>query len=226
MIGEFSMPQYGTRRLPARHRLAGLPLIVACAGVFCLSGCASTGSGTAQATTTRTTSAAPAAAQTRALHALVELAAQRIMTADTVAAAKWGTDKPIDDPVREKAVLDDALAQAAKLNVNQIIVRRIFEGQISASKVVQRALYARWKASPALRPTRRPDLTTQVRPVLDRIDGQLLTAIGQAQPLLSGDSRCTATLDHEISATARTMRLDPIHQDGLRRSLAGACGPA
>ena len=39
------------------------------------------------------------------LLALVDFAAQRVQIADAIAAAKWGTDAPVNDPVREKAVL-------------------------------------------------------------------------------------------------------------------------
>ena len=226
------MAPSGSARLPAAHRLFALPLLLACAGAFCLSACATGASGngngggsaSARPTAGGTPSAAPAA-QTRAMRSLVSLAAQRVMTADTVAAAKWGTNQPIDDPAREKAVMDGVLAQAAKASMNQDIVRRIFEGQMTANKTVQQALYSRWTASPALRPTHRPDLATQVRPVLDRIDAQLLDAIGQAEPLLSGDPRCKAILDQDVAATAATMRLDAVHLAGVKQSLAAACRP-
>ena len=219
------MPHHSSARTPTPYRMVVLPLLLACAGALCLSACTSAGSGSAQVTTGGTASTAPADG-TQGVRTLVGLAAQRIMTADTVAAAKWGTSRPIDDPAREKVVLDGALAQAAKRGVNPLVARRVFEGQIAASKVVQHALYAQWTASPALRPTHRPDLATQVRPVLDRIDGQLLDAIKQAQPLLSGAPGCAALMDREISDTARTMRLDTVHREALRQSLTGACRAA
>jgi len=35
------------------------------------------------------------------LHPVVDLSAQRVLVGDLVAASKWGTDQPIDDPARE-----------------------------------------------------------------------------------------------------------------------------
>src|SRR5262249_37644360 len=49
------------------------------------------------------------------LLALADLAAQRVQIADAVAAAKWGTDTPIDDPAREQAVLDNAATKSRQL---------------------------------------------------------------------------------------------------------------
>lgn len=76
----------------------------------------------------------------------------------------------------------------------------------------------------------RSDLATQVRLVLDRIDRQLLDAIKQAQPRLSGalhaQPGCSAVVGREITATARAMRLDAVHGEALRESLAGVCGAA
>ncbi|MGP3690522.1 chorismate mutase [Streptomyces sp. IBSNAI002] len=158
----------------------------------------------------------------QALSKLVRLSAERVMTADTVAAAKWGTEQPIDDPARERAVLDAAASQAAERGVDRAGVQRIFEGQITANKTVQRALYAAWEKNPALRPGARPDLATEVRPVLDRIDGDLITAIHEAQPFLSS-SGCGAALDEAKAGVIGQMHLDGIHRTGLDQALAHAC---
>ncbi|MFE2856721.1 chorismate mutase [Streptomyces lavendulae] len=158
----------------------------------------------------------------QALGTIARLAAERVMTADAVAAAKWGTGQPIDDPAREKTVLDRAAARAAELGIDQATVRRIFEDQIAANKAVQRALYAQWRADPAARPTHRPDLATQVRPVLDRVDSRLLTAIKEARPLLSRPD-CDALLDRRKATTARAMNLDAVHRSGLAQALSHTC---
>ncbi|MEU9480467.1 chorismate mutase [Streptomyces sp. NPDC048191] len=157
-----------------------------------------------------------------ALGTIARLAGERVMTADTVAAAKWGTRQPIDDPAREKTVLDSAAAQGAQLGIPPATVRRIFTDQIAANKDVQRALYTRWHAQPAEQPTHRPDLATQVRPVLDRIDGRLLAAIVQARPLLDGPG-CSALLRQQKETTARALGLDAVHKTGLDQALAHIC---
>lgn len=55
---------------------------------------------------------APAVAADRhTLVPLVDLAAQRVLVGDKVAAAKFGTDQPIDDPAREQQILDSVAAR-------------------------------------------------------------------------------------------------------------------
>ncbi|MFE5486330.1 hypothetical protein [Streptomyces sp. NPDC056527] len=120
------------------------------------------------------------------------------------------------------AVVEIAAAKAAKLGIDQTAVRRIFEDQIAANKAVQRSLHARWQEQPTEQPTHRPSLTAEVRPIPDRVDRQLLTAVQKAQPLLS-DTECRATLDRERSSTAKAMALDAIHRSGLDQSLAHTC---
>lgn len=191
-------------------------LVLTGAGAAALVAC-----GSSQNAGTGPTRSSTATAE-QALGTIARLAGERVMTADTVAAAKWGTTQPIDDPAREKTVLDGAASQAAKLGIDQATVQRIFKDQMAANKDVQRELYAQWQAQPAEQPTHRPDLAIQVRPVLDRIGSQLLTAIQAALPLLSSPD-CSALLEREKTTTSRTMGLDAIHRAGLDRALAHTC---
>ncbi|MFD8229872.1 chorismate mutase [Streptomyces massasporeus] len=196
-------------------------IALTCIGAAALVAC-----GGSHIASTRPAQTRPAAvsgsASGKALGMIVRLAAERVMTADTVAAAKWGRAQSIDDPAREKKVLDNAATQATKLGIDQSAVQRIFEDQITANKTVQRALFTQWQAQPTEQPTHRPDLATQVRPVLDRVDSQLLSAIQQAQPLLSSPE-CGALLEQEQATTARSMGLDAVHKNGLAQALAHTC---
>ncbi|MFJ1562398.1 chorismate mutase [Streptomyces mirabilis] len=194
-------------------------LALACAGVSATVACGySNGTSSAQPSPP---SACPTTAE-KALRTLVRLVAERVIAADTVAAAKWNTSQPIENPAREKTVLDSAVSQAAKLGIDQAFIQRIFEDQITANKIVQQTLHTQWRTQPAQQPNRHPDLATEVRPLLDRVDRELLVAIGQAQPLLFS-SRCGAVLDHEKAATAKALSLDPIHRGGLDQALAHIC---
>ncbi len=104
---------------------------------------------------------------------LVDLAAQRVYIADAVASAKWGTDAPINDPVREKTVLDGAVTKSIQLAIDPVVSVQVFTDQIEANKAVQYALHSRWSAHPDHAPATRPDLG-RVRPVLDQITDGLL----------------------------------------------------
>ncbi|MFC7648042.1 chorismate mutase [Streptosporangium lutulentum] len=74
---------------------------------------------------------------------------QRILLADKVAAAKFGTDQPIDDPARERQVLDQVTSLSDRMGLNPAAGLRFFRDQIEAGKVVQRGLYARWTTRPS-----------------------------------------------------------------------------
>ncbi len=157
------------------------------------------------------------------LTSLTDLFAERLLVADKVAAAKYGTDKPIDDPVREQQILADVSARAVGLGLDPGAVAAVFRDQIEANKVVQRGLYARWDAHPELRPTERPDLVKEVRPILDRITTELLDALKETERARSGDS-CELRLVLAAGRSAWGYRLDGLHLEGLGRAVPSVCG--
>ena len=157
-----------------------------------------------------------------ALVALVDVTARRVEIGDTVAAAKWGTTQPIEDPAREKTVLDNAAAQAPTYGMGPSPVVRVFSDQIAANKVVQYGLFSRWTAHPGQAPTERPDLTV-VRPVLDAITGQLLTQLQSTEGLRTSD-RCHRQLAVAQEQVARSHDFDELHKEALARAGTSLCG--
>lgn len=160
--------------------------------------------------------------QARPLASLTELSAQRLELADEVAAAKFGTDKPVDDPVREKALLKQVAAQAAAAGVDPDEAAAVFRDQIEANKAVQRGLFARWEARPSERPGERPDLAKEVRPALDRITGQLIAALRASDRERHGPA-CPVRLGHAAARTALEHRFDALHGAGLARAVPSVC---
>ncbi|WP_394845366.1 chorismate mutase [Pendulispora brunnea] len=183
--------------------------------VLSLAACA--GGGAEQKKAAEPTAPSPA---DKAVVSIASLASERLGIADRVAASKWGTDKPIEDPPREKQVLDDMAKRASDMGVDGEAVQRIFRDQIEANKLVQRGLHQQWTAAPATAPTTRPDLAKEVRPALDRIGGDLLTAIRDAQPVLTGP-QCAASVERARTQVAAS--LDELHRQGLERALLHAC---
>jgi chorismate mutase len=168
------------------------------------------------------------ARQTAAAHGLTPvtgLFAQRLLLADKVAAAKYGTATPIDDPVREAQILDDVRAMAAGLGLDPEVVAAVFRDQIEANKLVQRGLYARWDAHPGERPTERPDLAKEVRPALDRITTRLLAALQETERARAVPS-CGPRLATAAGWSAYSHRLDALHLKGLGRALPSVCAEA
>ncbi|WP_051945682.1 chorismate mutase [Streptacidiphilus rugosus] len=164
---------------------------------------------------------AAAAPRTTPLETIAQLSAQRVTVADQVAAAKYGTTSPIDDPAREAVVIADAEQQATALGIDPAPVAKIFRDQIEASKVVQRALFAEWDADPSLVPTTRPSLAT-IRVELNTIDTELVQAIAAADGALrapSCDGRLTAATVH----ARHQQNLDVLHFAALLRALPSVC---
>ncbi|MET9558248.1 gamma subclass chorismate mutase AroQ [Streptomyces sp. NPDC006645] len=161
----------------------------------------------------------------RGLTALTDLFAERLLVADKVAAAKYGTDRPIDDPARERDILDDVASRAVGLGLDPDAVVAVFGDQIEANKVFQRGLYARWDAHPDERPTHRPDLDKEVRPALDRITAQLLDTLAATEGVRSSPS-CEVRLYGAAAWSAYGHELDVLHLTGMERALLSTCAPA
>jgi chorismate mutase len=154
---------------------------------------------------------------------LVDLAAQRVQVADTVAASKWGTDSSITDPVREQAVLTSATMKSAQLGIDPAISVRVFTDQIEANKAVQYALYSRWSAYPDQAPTVRPDLG-RLRPILDHITDELLAQLKLTQDLRA-DPACGGQLASARQHIEQAHAFNRVHGDALGRATASLCQP-
>jgi chorismate mutase len=159
------------------------------------------------------------------LSPLADLAVRRILLADKVAAAKFGTGQPIDDPVREQQVLDQVATRSHDLGISPVASTRFFEAQIEANKVVQRGLFERWTAYPDQRPAERPDLAKEVRPQLDRITGQILEQLRNTTQFRRPSVAC-ATWQFEAKFSADIVnRLDELHRKAVNVSLRSVCEP-
>ncbi|WP_371660084.1 chorismate mutase [Streptomyces sp. NBC_00280] len=202
--------------------MRSVPLAVCASAVLAVSGAAPAASHTSTPVRVSSVALSPTSSLT-SLTSLTDLFAERLLVADKVAAAKYGTDKPIDDPVREQQILADVSARAVGLGLDPEAVAAVFRDQIEANKVVQRGLYARWDAHPELRPTERPDLVKEVRPILDRITTELLDALKETEGVRSGDS-CELRLVLAAGRSAWGYRLDGLHLEGLRRAVPSVCG--
>ncbi|QHC22367.1 chorismate mutase [Streptomyces sp. GS7] len=206
-----------------RTLLAGVTAaaLFAGAGGAVAAPCAAPGGG-APAATAGAPAARTAPAPYDRLRPLAALSEERLATADAVAAAKWGTDSPIDDPARERQVLDAVSQQARRLGADPETTVRIFRDQIEANKVVQRGLYRRWAADPSQAPTGRPDLA-RVRQEINRINGELVRAIA-ASPQARSAPGCVPWLAVAAVRVGHRRHLDVLHAVGLARSLRSVCG--
>lgn len=179
-------------------------------------------------TRTDTESAGSAAGTIRPLGRLGPLAGlviERIRVSDDVAASKYGTDSPIEDPAREEQVIEQVRDQADAAGVNPDTAVAFFRDQITASKAVQTGLFARWTAHPGEAPTTRPDLGP-IRARLDQLTTALLQELKDTEQLRAKPTACTVQLALASGSGAALERLDTLHRQALRAATHSVCRPA
>ncbi|KOG87161.1 chorismate mutase, partial [Streptomyces varsoviensis] len=134
-----------------------------------------------------------------------------------------GSGGPVDDPARERRVLDAVARQAAQRGADPKATVRIFRDQIEASKVVQRALHRAWRADPAAAPSpaERPDLA-EIRLKINRLNDDLVRAIAAARPARAART-CDGLLAVSAARTRQTRHLDLTHALALARALPSVC---
>ncbi|MGW4352332.1 gamma subclass chorismate mutase AroQ [Nocardia sp. NPDC004582] len=159
---------------------------------------------------------------------LVGLLAERLATADTVAAIKWeaavrdGGEPVIDDPAREAAIYD-AMAQAgAERGLPGGLVRQVFQGQIEANKIVQRGLVTEWRYGLAAAQAPGTDLAG-VRPVIDGLNTEILAELAFDRTELAA-ADCPARVAAGVAGVAGSKRLDGLHAAALVRAATPLCG--
>lgn len=152
---------------------------------------------------------------------LTEVVIQRLRIGDQVAAAKFGTGRPIDDPVREGQELAQVRQDAVALGIDPDATARFFQDQITASKVVQRGLFALWTERPELAPVLRPDLTA-IRTGLDALTTELLGQLVRVRDVQQGPM-CRIRLAEARMAGEMFQRLDRLHRRALSVALASVC---
>ncbi|MFE2038858.1 gamma subclass chorismate mutase AroQ [Streptomyces scopuliridis] len=203
-----------SRQNPSVRRLIAAAVTTAAVATVLLAG---TGTGTARAVPAG--NPGPYAR----LSPIAELSARRLATADLVAAAKWGTGGPVDDPVRERQILDEVAREAGALGAEPAATVRIFRDQIEANKDVQRALHRRWDARPSEEPSVRPDLA-EVRAEINRVNHALVRAIARSAQD-RGAPYCGGALLASAVQAGGELRLDAPHMTALHRSLGSVCRP-
>jgi chorismate mutase len=152
---------------------------------------------------------------------LVDLAAQRLQTADPVAASKWTTGGDITDPPRVAQVLDTVSADAAASRVDDGYVRQVFTDQIDATEAVEYGRFAQWKLDPAGAPTTSPDLTAS-RSVIDALNKEMVTEIAAQWDSLRSPT-CPTDLEGARDGVADARQLDSLYRQALTYATHSYC---
>ncbi len=168
---------------------------------------------------------APAAADPspgQPLYDLVDAAAQRLQTADPVAASKWLGGGPITDPVRVQQVLAAVSTDAESAGLPTDYVTRVFSDQIAATEAIQYSRFSWWKLDPAAAPASAPDLSAS-RQAIDVLNHRIVAEIAEEWQVLRSPV-CSATLAATKSAVAADRALDPLYVQALDAATRSYCG--
>jgi chorismate mutase len=156
------------------------------------------------------------------LFRLVDTAAQRLLTADPVAASKWVDGGQIVDPARVGQVLDAVGADARTRGIDEAYVRRAFENQIHATEGIQFTRFGQWKFDPAVAPTTAPDLS-QSRTAIDGFNKTMVAEMAAQWGVLRG-AGCRVALDEARTSVIAQRALDPLYDRALDVATGSYCG--
>ncbi|WP_135453404.1 chorismate mutase [Mycobacterium sp. DL99] len=152
---------------------------------------------------------------------LVDAAAQRLQTADPVAANKFRTGGPIEDPRREQQVIDATTAEAGSRHIDPAYVGQVFRDQIDATVAVEDGLFAQWKLDPGTAPTSAPDLAAS-RTAIDALNHTMVNEIADQWPTLHSPS-CPGDLASAVDGVAAARDLDPLYRRALDYATRSYC---
>jgi chorismate mutase len=173
-----------------------------------------------------TLAAVPVAAQARAdspspLTELVDAAAQRLQVTESVAAFKWNSHGPIEDPSRVQQELTKLAGDASAQHIDPNYVTQIFGDQINATEAIEYSRFADWKLDPGHAPAGAPDLSAS-RSAIDALNQTMLTQVVVNWDLLHSPV-CTAQLNAARSDVIGARQLDTLYQQALALATRSYC---
>jgi chorismate mutase len=167
---------------------------------------------------------APAGAQpVIPFYRLVDVAAQRLATADPVAAYKWINGGPITDATRADQVLDAVAADAANRGIDQQYVRDVFADQIGATEGIEYTRFGQWKFDGSTAPTAAPDLSAS-RAQIDGLNKSMVEEIALHWNSLHS-SGCGQDLSDAAGAVIAARQLDDLYRQALTSATRSYCRP-
>jgi chorismate mutase len=150
---------------------------------------------------------------------LTELVIRRLFLSDLVAAAKFGTGRPINDPERERNELNRVRLDATSRGIDHERAVAFFRDQMAASKVIQEGMFQRWTADPRRAPTARPDLG-RIRLQLDDITTGIMELLATRRALRLAPSLLRAVREPDAPVDDGALnRLDGLHRSALSLAL-------
>jgi chorismate mutase len=152
---------------------------------------------------------------------LVDTAAQRLATADPVAAFKWINGGPITDSPRANQVLDNVAADATARGLDAQYVRAVFTDQIAATEGIEYTRFGQWKFDESIAPTAAPDLSAS-RAEIDGFNKTMVEEIALHWNSLHSPG-CAQDLSDATTAVADARGLDGLYRRALTSATQSYC---
>ncbi len=121
-----------------------------------------------------------------AVDSLLEHMKQRFERVEDEAKAKYDQKKPVEDPNRDKKILESAATNARKASIDGALAKSFVQAQIDAGKLMQQKLFERWKKELVDGYDDTQELENETWPQLDLLDEQLLNDFAK----ISRASKC------------------------------------
>lgn len=154
----------------------------------------------------------------------MDAAAQRLQSADPVAAFKWIAKGSIEDPARAQQVLAAVTADAVTARIDPDYVRQLFGDQIAATEGVEYGRFSQWKLDPAGAPATAPDLSAS-RSAIDALNKTMVAEIAAHWQLLRSPD-CVADRDEAVDAVAGARGFDALYRQALDFATRSYCPAA
>jgi chorismate mutase len=152
---------------------------------------------------------------------LVDAAAQRLQTAEPVAAVKWQSGAAIDDAARVRQVLDAVSADATSAGIDPDHVRAVFADQINATDAIEYARFSEWKLDPASAPAQAPELSAS-RAAIDALNHTMVSQLALHRDSLQSPT-CAADLDDAVNLAVTARQLDGLYRRALSFATRSYC---
>ncbi|VVE28095.1 chorismate mutase [Pandoraea capi] len=145
----------------------------------------------------------------------------RLAISEAVARNKYASGKPVQDTPREQALLDSVGERASQFGLTPAQARTFFRLQIEAGKLVQTALLARW-ARDGSAPGEPVDLSTRLRPALDKLGTSLMHDLGRLCALPDDPTRM-ARIHQARERIAKAAKLEALQRAAFDEATSGLC---
>ena len=151
----------------------------------------------------------------------MDTAAQRLATADPVAAFKWINGGDITDPQRVNQVMDAVGGDATAHGIDAQYVATVFTDQINATEAIEFTRFGQWKFDTATAPTTAPDLSDS-RAAIDGFNKTMVDEIALQWNSLHGPT-CSAELRAATDTIGDARQLDPLYRQALSSATRSYC---